>query len=113
MAVAARLSRGADGGAGRRLRLTDRTCLVLTAVAELGTRDFAPSNRQISQAAGVRDQGQISKLLARLERQGLLRNTTHRTHGTPNACALTPRGEATLHKTSPTNTNTATARSGR
>ena len=71
-----RLARGRDGPPGRRRpRVTDRTRLVLTAVAELGTRDFAPSNRQVSRAAGVRDQGQISKLLRRLEHQGLLRNS--------------------------------------
>jgi AcrR family transcriptional regulator/DNA-binding PadR family transcriptional regulator len=77
----------------------DRTVLVLAAVSELGTRDFAPSNRQVSQAAGIDDQGQISKLLARLEHEGLLRNTGGQRHGIPNAWRLTPRGEEIAHAT--------------
>ena len=77
-------------------RVTDRTRLVLSAVAELGTRDFAPSNRQVSRAAGVRDQGQISKLLGRLEQQGFLHNSGGQTQGIPNAWRLTPRGEEVL-----------------
>ena len=78
-------------------RLSDRTRLVLTAVAELGSRDFAPSNRQVSQAAGIRDQGQISKLLARLEDQGLVLNTGGQSPGIPNAWRLKPRGAEFLH----------------
>jgi DNA-binding MarR family transcriptional regulator len=77
-------------------RLTVRTHLVLTAVAQLGGRGSDPSNREISGAAGVRDQGQISRLLARLERLGLLRNTGGATAGIPNAWRLTPKGEAVL-----------------
>jgi AcrR family transcriptional regulator/DNA-binding MarR family transcriptional regulator len=77
-------------------RLTARTYLVLAAIAELGTRDLAPSNREISRAAGVRDQGQISKLLARLEGQGLAQNTGGQTQGIPNAWRLTVRGEELL-----------------
>jgi hypothetical protein len=60
-----------------------------------GTRGSNPSNRQIADAAGIRDQGQISKLLARLEQLGLARNTAGgRVKGEPNAWALTERGEA-------------------
>ena len=44
-------------------------------------------------AARVSDQGQISKLLARLEGLGLLENTGGHTQGVPNAWRLTPRGE--------------------
>jgi AcrR family transcriptional regulator/DNA-binding MarR family transcriptional regulator len=94
-------------------RLTARTHLVLAAVSELGTRDMAPSNREIAQAAGVPDQGQISKLLARLEGQGLLRNTARRTQGIPNAWRLTPHGEAALHGTSPESANAVAARASR
>jgi AcrR family transcriptional regulator len=81
-------------------RLTVRTQTVLAAVDELCARKFvpggrgsAPSNREIADAAGVSDQGQISKLLARLEGLGLLQNTGGETQGVPNAWRLTPRGE--------------------
>jgi AcrR family transcriptional regulator/DNA-binding MarR family transcriptional regulator len=103
---------GRDGriASGAAYRLSDRTRLVLTAVSELGTRDMAPSNRQISQAAGVRDQGQISKLLARLEHQGLLENSGGQTQGIPNAWRLTPRGEATLDASRPQIANKVAAK---
>jgi AcrR family transcriptional regulator/DNA-binding MarR family transcriptional regulator len=74
-------------------RLTVRTHLVLTAVARLCELGSDPSNREISSAAGVKDQGQISRLLARLEGLGLLENTGGETHGIPNAWRLTPKGE--------------------
>jgi AcrR family transcriptional regulator len=70
-------------------RLTVRTQMVLVAVAN---RPGA-SNRQVSDAAGVADQGQISRLLARLEGLELLRNAGGETQGIPNAWHLTPRGE--------------------
>jgi AcrR family transcriptional regulator/DNA-binding MarR family transcriptional regulator len=70
-------------------RLTVRTQMVLVAVANRP----GGSNREISDAAGVADQGQISKLLARLEGLGLLCNTGGETQGIPNAWHLTPRGE--------------------
>jgi AcrR family transcriptional regulator/DNA-binding MarR family transcriptional regulator len=70
-------------------RLTVRTQMVLTAVAN---RPGA-SNRQVSDAAGVADQGQISRLLTRLEGLELLRNAGGETQGIPNAWHLTPRGE--------------------
>jgi AcrR family transcriptional regulator/DNA-binding MarR family transcriptional regulator len=69
-------------------RLTVRTHMVLAAVA----KHPGANNRQISDVAGVVDQGQISKLLARLEGLGLLRNTGGE-RGIPNAWQLTPRGE--------------------
>jgi AcrR family transcriptional regulator len=75
--------------AGIDFRLPVRTHKVLSAVAEYpGT-----SNRRISDLADVRDQGQISRLLARLERLGLLENTGGATAGVPNAWRLTPSGE--------------------
>jgi AcrR family transcriptional regulator len=98
--------RGARGGrlhatAGKPVapldfRLTVRTHLVLTAVAQLNERESDPSNREIASAAGVRDQGQISRLLARLEGLGLLVNTGGATAGVPNAWRLTPKAEAIL-----------------
>jgi AcrR family transcriptional regulator/DNA-binding PadR family transcriptional regulator len=92
----ARLAEGRTAAPISARGVTDRTRLVLTAVAELGTRDFAPSNRQVSRAAGVRDQGQISKLLGRLEQQGLVHNSGGQTQGIPNAWRLTPSGEEVL-----------------
>jgi AcrR family transcriptional regulator/DNA-binding MarR family transcriptional regulator len=71
------------------MRLTYRTVRVLTAVAE---RPNA-SNRTIGDQAEIKDQGQISKLLGRLERIGLVSNTgLGPGQGAPNAWSLTPRG---------------------
>jgi AcrR family transcriptional regulator len=79
----------ADPLAGLDMRLTHRTLLVLTAIA---TQPGA-SNRQIADTAGVHDQGQISKLLNRLERIGLIHNNGQgQPRGEPNAWTLTPRG---------------------
>jgi AcrR family transcriptional regulator/DNA-binding MarR family transcriptional regulator len=74
-------------------RLTVRTHRVLAAIAELTARGADPNNREVSDAAGVTDQGQISKLLARLEGHGLLLNTGGHTQGIARAWHLTPRGE--------------------
>jgi AcrR family transcriptional regulator len=85
-------------------RLTVRTHLVLTAVAELAAQGSNPSNREVSDVAGVKDQGQISKLLTRLEGLGLLHNTGGHIKGMPNAWELTPMGVQAQHITSaPTN----------
>ena len=53
------------------MRLTYRTALVLEEVAE----HPGVSNRVVAERAGISDQGQVSKLLARLEHLGLLANT--------------------------------------
>jgi AcrR family transcriptional regulator len=75
------------------MRLTYRTVRVLMAVAELGGQGSYPSNRQVGAAAGMTDQGQISKLLSRLHRLGLIQNTgVGPTKGAPNAWTLTPKG---------------------
>jgi AcrR family transcriptional regulator/DNA-binding MarR family transcriptional regulator len=81
-------------------RMTARTHLVLSAVANLSQQRVNPSNLRVAQAAGVKDQGQISKLLARLEGHGMLENTGGPTAGA-NAWRLTPRGEELLHASSP------------
>ncbi len=72
------------------MRLTYRTARVLECVAE----HPGASNRVLAAHAGIADQGQVSKLLARLERIGLLANAG-RGHlkGEPNAWALTSTGE--------------------
>jgi AcrR family transcriptional regulator/DNA-binding MarR family transcriptional regulator len=72
------------------MRLTYRTARVLLAVAE----HPGASNRHIGEQADLYDQGQISKLLGRLERIGLLVNTgVGHTKGEPNAWRLTALGE--------------------
>jgi AcrR family transcriptional regulator/DNA-binding MarR family transcriptional regulator len=72
------------------MRLTSRTLLVLSAISE---RPGA-SNRQIADVAGIHDQGQISKLLGRLERIGLIANYgAGQAKGEANAWSLTPKGK--------------------
>jgi AcrR family transcriptional regulator len=71
------------------IRATHRTTLVLRAIAG------APysTNREVAQAAGLVDEGQASKLLARLERQGVIENVgIGAVRGEPNAWLLTPSG---------------------
>jgi hypothetical protein len=52
------------------------------------------NNREVSDVAGVNDQGQISKLMmGRLEGQGLVENTGGDTQGEANAWRMTPCGE--------------------
>ncbi len=71
------------------MRLTYRTVRVLLAIAA----NPDASNRKVATAAGIDDQGQISKLLARLEKLGLVSNHgAGRIHGTPNAWSLTKKG---------------------
>jgi AcrR family transcriptional regulator/DNA-binding MarR family transcriptional regulator len=70
------------------IRLTYRTICVLTATAT----HPGSSNRQIGNAAGMHDQGQTSKILARLHHHGLLQNTTNPTKGAPNSWTLTKKG---------------------
>ena len=75
------------------MRLTYRTVRVLLAIDALGGHGSPPSNRQVATAAGISDQGQISKLLARLQALGLVGNAGgDHAKGEPNAWALTPRG---------------------
>jgi AcrR family transcriptional regulator len=75
------------------VRATHRTTLVLRAIAQ------APysTNREIAQAAGLVDEGQTSKLLARLERQGVIENVgLGPARGEPNAWVLTASGRHTV-----------------
>jgi AcrR family transcriptional regulator len=72
------------------MRLTYRTARVLRAAAEYP----GASNRVIGEHSGLYDQGQISKLLARLGRLGLLENGGKgQSRGESNAWRLTPLGE--------------------
>ncbi len=73
------------------LRITFRTARVLTTIA----CHPGASNREIMSSASVTDQGQMSKLLKRLESYGLLVNQgAGQLKGESNAWRLTERGEA-------------------
>jgi AcrR family transcriptional regulator len=75
------------------MRLTYRTVRVLLAIAELGAQGAAPSSREVAEASEVVDQGQMSKLLWRLEHLGLIANgAPHPGRGAPNAWTLTAKG---------------------
>jgi hypothetical protein len=86
------VARGAQGDPfeGVRMRLTYRTARVLEWVAG----HPGASNRMVADAVGIHDPGQVSKLLRRLQRLGLLTNTGEgHAAGEPNAWALSGRGE--------------------
>jgi AcrR family transcriptional regulator len=74
---------------GLEMRLTYRTMRVLAVISA------APgaSNREVADAAGITDQGQISKLMGRLERLQLVENLGHGQElGAANAWHLTTLG---------------------
>jgi AcrR family transcriptional regulator/DNA-binding MarR family transcriptional regulator len=75
---------------GLRMRWTYRTARVMQGISELP----GASNREVADYAGIHDQGQVSKLLARLQRLGLIANAGDgHAKGEPNAWSLTPLGE--------------------
>ncbi len=89
-AVAASLHARRGRQARLRVRLTYRTVLVLSAIA----RRPQSSNRELAQAVGIQDEGQISKLLTRIERHELARNNgPGQPGGGRNSWTLTARGE--------------------
>jgi AcrR family transcriptional regulator/DNA-binding MarR family transcriptional regulator len=74
---------------GLPMRLTYRTMRVLVAVAA----HPGSSNRAVGECSGIPDQGQASKLLARLRRLGLIENEGgDPARGEPNAWTLTTKG---------------------
>jgi AcrR family transcriptional regulator len=76
---------------GLDMRLTYRTMRVLSFIGE----HPGASNREVAEGAGIADQGQMSKLLARLERLKLLSNTgAGQRHGACNEWHLTERGKS-------------------
>ena len=76
------------------MRITYRTVRVLSAVTELGEQGISPSNRLVGERAGMSDQGQVSKLLGRLQRIGLIANSGLGPGlGAPNEWSLTTKGE--------------------
>jgi AcrR family transcriptional regulator len=75
------------------IRITFRTARVLDTI---GASPGA-SNREVGEAAGVIDQGQMSKLLRRLENAGLIDNHGQgQIRGEANAWRLTTRGQGLL-----------------
>jgi AcrR family transcriptional regulator len=84
-----RPSRRADPLQGVNMRLTYRTVRVLTVISE----HPHASNREIAARSGIADQGQISKLLTRLAKLGLIANFGEgQERGAANAWELTQRG---------------------
>ncbi len=74
------------------LRITYRTMRVLVALAE----SPGLSNSEVAARSGIVDQGQISKLLKRLQALGLIANDgAGISHGAANAWRLTDEGEKT------------------
>jgi hypothetical protein len=78
------------------VRATYRTTRVLSAISAYPRSN----NREIADAADVRDEGQTSKLLSRLEQRGLVQNVgLGAAYGEPNAWLLTVLGERVLKAT--------------
>jgi hypothetical protein len=72
------------------MRWTYRTARVMQGISDLP----GASNREVADYAGIHDQGQVSKLLARLQRLGLIANAADgHLKGEPNAWSLTPLGD--------------------
>ena len=77
------------------MRLTYRTMRVLSAIRE----HPGSSNRAVADEAGISDQAQISKLLARLQGFGLIVNVGGRSgSGLPYAWMLTATGRALVRR---------------
>jgi AcrR family transcriptional regulator len=98
--AAPRVARGARNGSrggapsdpleGLDMRLTYRTLMVLSVIAA----EPGASNRRVGEGAGIHDQGQISKLLGRLGKLGLIQNSgAGQPKGESNAWKLTARGQ--------------------
>jgi AcrR family transcriptional regulator len=84
------IQQGADSLGDLDMRITYRTVRVLMTIAE----HPGASNREVAAQAGISDQGQVSKLLARLEHLGLARNEgVGPAKGAPNAWVLSLKGE--------------------
>jgi len=87
---------GGDPLDGLDIRLTYRTVRVLVAIGQ----QPGASNREIADAAGIADQGQISKLLSRLAKLELIENHgLGQAQGRSNAWLLTGRGAGVVRAT--------------
>lgn len=94
MKVASKEAVPADPFKDLPIRITFRTARVLDTIRS----QPGASNREVSETAGVSDQGQMSKLLRRLENAGLIGNNGEgQAKGEANAWHLTQRGHGILH----------------
>lgn len=76
---------------GIEMRLTYRTMRVLLAIAA----HPGSTNREVAEWSETKDEGQISRLLSRLQEHTLIENSGEgKAHGGCNAWALTERGES-------------------
>lgn len=91
------VARDLDPLAQLNMRITYRTVRVLSAIAQTP----GASNRQVAEGAGIVDQGQMSKLLARLERLALIENAgPDLGNRNVNAWSLAPLGSRVQRATS-------------
>jgi AcrR family transcriptional regulator len=89
---------GGDPLEGLGMRLTYRTVRVLVVIGQ----SPLSSNREVAEASGGIDEGQISKLLSRLARLELIENRgLGQAKGAANAWQLTQRGEYLVRATRP------------
>jgi AcrR family transcriptional regulator len=80
------------------LRMTYRTARVLTTISD----SPGASNREVAERSGIRDAGQVSKLLSRIAALRLIENRgLGQASGAANAWYLTTRGEDVLRATHP------------
>ncbi len=101
---AAALLAAPDPLAGLPMRITYRTTRVLGGIAACP----GLNNRQAAEHAGIADQGQVSKLLARLRSLGLIDNGgVGHAKGEPNAWSLTTLGEQVIRRLGLTTTAVA------
>jgi AcrR family transcriptional regulator len=90
--------RSSDPLSGLSIRLTYRTVRVLVAIGD----QPHSSNREVAMHAGIADQGQVSKLLARLAGLGLIENLGQgQPKGGSNAWRLTVSGDRLERATRP------------
>lgn len=81
----------ADPFKGLPIRFTYRTARVLATIAT----DPGASNRHVADFSGIADEGQMSRLLGRLSKYGLIENNGEgQAKGEPNAWTLTQHGQA-------------------
>ncbi|HEY1687513.1 MAG TPA: TetR family transcriptional regulator [Solirubrobacteraceae bacterium] len=90
------------------IRLTYRTAMVMHSIAA----HPGGSNRAVALQAGIADPGQISKLLARLVRAGLIENAAHPGRGEANAWRLTATGVEVEHAIGESASTTSGGRPG-
>jgi AcrR family transcriptional regulator len=84
---------------GVQTRVSERAFRVLAVIDELDGRGSSPSNREIRDAAEITDSAQVSKLMKRLVRLGLVENTgAGRLTGKPYAWRLTTKGRELLRE---------------